>query len=344
MTLVVVNKGTKKHALAIMGKTMSPKRTPTIAVGKTDAAHDHARGRQVPHLGSRDEQHESREVHHRQGARHQGLVQQRHERLDGSGGSYGGSGSGCRSQPGVRRHGRDRARHDGSRHGRLRPHVTSLPRPVRRAVIFGAPFLAYLIGVAHPARLVVGESDRLFLAIHLGFPFVICLLAWALYLLVDGVENRAATPARVLVIPFAVAYTAFESFAGIARGAFVWKANDLPLDRQQNAAELISSVTHSGLARPLWLTATALWLAAALSVVVALRRRAPVPALVLLAAGALLFGMTPRQAVGPGRHGGVPRRLGLGRAAREPRSRAGPGGRARAEHNVGAVSPTQPRR
>ena len=121
-------------------------------------------------------------------------------------------------------------------------------------MIFGAPFLAYLIGVAHPARLVVGESDRLFLAIHLGFPFVICLLAWALYLLVDGVENRAATAARILVIPFAVAYTAFESFAGIARGAFVWKADDLPPDRQQNAAELISSVTHSGLARPLWLT------------------------------------------------------------------------------------------
>ena len=35
VTLVVVNKGTKKHALAIMGEAMSPKRTPAIAVGKT---------------------------------------------------------------------------------------------------------------------------------------------------------------------------------------------------------------------------------------------------------------------------------------------------------------------
>jgi len=35
VTLVVVNKGTTKHALAIMGETMSPKRTPTIAAGKT---------------------------------------------------------------------------------------------------------------------------------------------------------------------------------------------------------------------------------------------------------------------------------------------------------------------
>jgi hypothetical protein len=35
VTLVVVNRGTKKHALAIMGTTMSPKRTSAIAVGKT---------------------------------------------------------------------------------------------------------------------------------------------------------------------------------------------------------------------------------------------------------------------------------------------------------------------
>ena len=88
----------------------------------------------------------------------------------------------------------------------------------------------------HPSHLVVGESDRLFLAIHLAFPFVICLLAWALYLLVDGVENAAATAVRVLVIPFAVAYTTFEAVAGIARGAFIWKAEDLTGDRQLDAA------------------------------------------------------------------------------------------------------------
>ena len=35
VTLVVSNKGTKQHALAIMGATMQPKRTPAIGVGKT---------------------------------------------------------------------------------------------------------------------------------------------------------------------------------------------------------------------------------------------------------------------------------------------------------------------
>jgi hypothetical protein len=35
LTLVVVNNGTKKHGLAIMGMTGTPKRTPAIAAGKT---------------------------------------------------------------------------------------------------------------------------------------------------------------------------------------------------------------------------------------------------------------------------------------------------------------------
>ena len=175
----------------------------------------------------------------------------------------------------------------------------TIPRPVRRAVIFGAPLLAYFIGVLHPDKLVFGEKDRLFMAIHIAFPFVICLLAWALFLLVDGVDNRAATLARILVVPFAVAYTAFEAVAGIARGALVWKETDLPAGEQLGARQVISDFTHSGLARPLYLTASLLWLAAALSVVVALRRRASVPALGLMALGAVLFAYTHVRPWGP---------------------------------------------
>jgi hypothetical protein len=178
--------------------------------------------------------------------------------------------------------------------------VTTVPRPLRRAVIFGGPVLAYLIGIGHPDHLAVGESDRLFIAIHVAFPFAICLLAWGLWLLVDGVDNRAATAARVLVVPFAIAYTAFESVAGIARGTLVWKANDLSGDRQLHAAELISAWTHSGVARPLYVTASVLWLAAALGVVAALRRRAPAPALALMTLGALLFAWTHVRPWGPG--------------------------------------------
>jgi hypothetical protein len=126
----------------------------------------------------------------------------------------------------------------------------SVPRPVRRAVIFGGPLLVYLLGIVHPDTVVLGERNRLFMALHFAFPFLICLLAWTLLLLVDGVDGRAATVARILVIPFAVAYTAFEAVAGIARGTIVWKYADLPEELQPGGARLISSFTHSGIARP----------------------------------------------------------------------------------------------
>jgi hypothetical protein len=41
-------------------------------------------------------------------------------------------------------------------------------------------------------------------------------LGYVLWLLVEGVTNRAATLARALIIPFLVAYTALDAILGIA--------------------------------------------------------------------------------------------------------------------------------
>jgi len=159
----------------------------------------------------------------------------------------------------------------------------------RRAVLFGAPFLAYVAGMLHPTHVLVDGSPWRYLGLHLVWPLLVCLLAWMLLLLVEGVHNPAAIVVRVLAIPFAVAYTLYTAFAGIAIGAFVWKANELPAEQQSTAAALIESVTHSSLAGPIRLCANLLWLAAALAAVVALRRQAPLPALALVAAGATAF-------------------------------------------------------
>jgi hypothetical protein len=173
------------------------------------------------------------------------------------------------------------------------------PRPaLRRAVIFGGPLLFYLAGTLHP-QLLFGQSNSLFLGIHLAIPFLVCLLAWGLLLLVDGIDDRAATLARVLTIPFAIAYTAFATFDGIALGTMVGKANELPEATQPDAAQLIRSVGNSELEWPLYLIASSLWLAAALAAVVALRGRAPLPALVLLAGGAALFAKSHVSPWGP---------------------------------------------
>ena len=72
-------------------------------------------------------------------------------------------------------------------------------------------------------------------------------------------------------------------------------------DEQRPAAELIHSVSHSALARPLYLVASLLWLAAMSAVVVALwsRTQAPRPALVLLAVGAAAFARSHVRPWGP---------------------------------------------
>jgi hypothetical protein len=156
-------------------------------------------------------------------------------------------------------------------------------------VLFGAPALAYVAGMLHPDHVLANGGPWLYLGIHLAWPFLACMLAWMFILLVEGVEGAAANAVRVLAIPFAVAYTLYTAFAGVGIGAFVWKANELPADQQPAAGTLIENVTHSSIGSPIHWTATALWLATALAVVVALRNRAPLGGLILFAAGAAAF-------------------------------------------------------
>ena len=118
-------------------------------------------------------------------------------------------------------------------------------------------------------------------------------------LLVDGVDGRAATAARLLAVPFAVAYTLFTAFDGVAIGAFVWKANALPPAQRQAAGNLIRSVSHSAIQHSLYLVASLCWLAAVLAVIAALWRRAPLPALVLLGLGAAAFARSHVRPWGP---------------------------------------------
>jgi hypothetical protein len=160
---------------------------------------------------------------------------------------------------------------------------------LRRTVLFGAPALAYVAGMLHPNHVLSHGSPWAYLGVHLAWPFLACLLAWMCILLVEGVEGGAATGARVLAIPFAVAYTLYTAFAGVGIGAFVWKANELPANQQPAASALIENVIHSSIGSPIRWTATLLWLATVLAVVLALWGRAPLGGLALFAVGAAVF-------------------------------------------------------
>ena len=171
---------------------------------------------------------------------------------------------------------------------------------LRRTVVFGAPLLAYIAGILHPDHVLDHGDPWLFLGVHLAWPLLLCLLAWMIVLLVEGVEGWAATAARVLAVPFAVTYMLYTAFAGVGIGAFIWKGSELPADQQPVANTLIQNVLHSSITGPIHLAATVFWLTAVFSVAFALIGRVPVPSVVLLAAGACAFAYRHERPWGPG--------------------------------------------
>ena len=176
-------------------------------------------------------------------------------------------------------------------------------RTPRRVVLLVVPSLYILLGLLHPtANPELGDETDLFIGLHIAQLFLIAGLAYVLWLLVEGVAGRAATVARALILPFAVAYTALDAVLGIAWGIAAEAANDLPAKDQPGAGRLVDALI-SGDPDPRGLIlhwgAGLLWLAAALAVVLALSRTAPVGALVSMSLGAAVFTLGHAPPVGP---------------------------------------------
>jgi hypothetical protein len=171
---------------------------------------------------------------------------------------------------------------------------------LRRAVLFGVPLLYVVLGLLHTDNPEVGDETGLFIWLHIAQLFLIGGLAYMLWLLVEGLDGRAARVARALILPFVILYTALDAVLGIAWGIVAEKANELPVADQPAAGRLIDSLLE---AEPrgyiLYFGAGLLWLAVALTVVTALGGRAPRPALALMAIGAMVFALGHAQPVGP---------------------------------------------
>lgn len=178
---------------------------------------------------------------------------------------------------------------------------------VRRAVLFGVPLLYLVLGLLHPnPDPGLGDETGLFIGLHIGQLFLIGGLAYALWLLVDGVDGRAARVVRALILPYAITYTALDSIAGISMGTVVREANALPAADQAAAGRLIDAVraeTWDGYL--FYFTTASIWLAAALAVVIALRKSAPRPVLVLMGLGAAGLRGRPSTTVRPDRDGAL---------------------------------------
>lgn len=184
------------------------------------------------------------------------------------------------------------------------PEVTTMQNKstlVRRTFLLGTPLLYIVLGILHPMEDPgLGEPTRLFVGLHIWQLFLIGGLAYSLWLLVEGIQGRAAAIARALIVPYAIAYTTLDAIAGIAMGTMVGEANALPAADQAVAGRLIDALREPDPAGyALYFATGLLWFGAVLGVVFALRGRAPRGALILMAVGGLIFAVGHPPPPGP---------------------------------------------
>lgn len=171
---------------------------------------------------------------------------------------------------------------------------------MRRVVLFGVPLLYVALGLLHTDNPEVGDETGLFIGLHIAQLFLLGGLVYMFWLLLEGLDSRAARVARALILPFVILYTALDAVLGIAWGIVAEKANELPVADQPAASRLIDDLLEpEPLGYVLYFGAGLLWLSLALAVVTALWNRAPRPALALMAIGATVFALGHARPVGP---------------------------------------------
>jgi hypothetical protein len=140
----------------------------------------------------------------------------------------------------------------------------------------------------------------LWITIHIVQIAIICLLGGTVLVLARGLRSRAATMARVAVLPFAAFYSAFDAVPGLSQGLLASHAQQHPA---QAAVLTDASSALDPLEEPaimvVYAIGVACWLLAAGGAAVALRGHAPTAGIVLLGAGAAVFAIDHAAPFGP---------------------------------------------
>jgi hypothetical protein len=170
---------------------------------------------------------------------------------------------------------------------------------LRRVFLVATPLTLAIVLWFHPPG---GEFDAVYegvrhdvgawLFVHTVFLLFIPLMAFAVFLLLNGLQSRAATMSRIALVVFLVFYTAYEVTVGLGTGILVDYANGLPASEQAAVADAIQHLNRDAvLADPLSVSLVAGvlgWVVAMVAAAVAIRRDgAGWPATVLLGLAAL---------------------------------------------------------
>jgi hypothetical protein len=170
---------------------------------------------------------------------------------------------------------------------------------VRRGVLFGAPLGYIVLGLVHPDDPDVGDDATFFIYLHVVQLFLIALVAYALWLLVEGVDSRAATVVRIGVLPYAVFYTAFDSLAGIATGLIAQEGGNLSAADGAAVQRLLDNLGEEPLLAFSYLASGITWLVPAAAAALALRDRVPIWVTVVMVVGAAVFAVAHPWPPGP---------------------------------------------
>jgi hypothetical protein len=165
---------------------------------------------------------------------------------------------------------------------------------LRRVFLVATPLALAAVLWFHPPG---GEFDAVYegvrhdvgawLFVHTVFLLFIPLMAFAVFLLLNGLQSRAATVSRIALVFFLVFYTAYEVTVGLGTGILTDYANGLPASEQAAVADAIQHLNRDALlADPISVSLVAGvlgWAVALVAAAVAVRRGgAGWPATVLL--------------------------------------------------------------
>jgi hypothetical protein len=161
---------------------------------------------------------------------------------------------------------------------------------VRRAVLFGGPLGYIVLGLVHPMDdLEVGDAAGFYIFLHLIQPFLIALIAFGLWLLVDGLESTAATVVRYSLVAYLIVYSMFDAVAGVATGLIVQEANGMSVADQAAVQRMMDGIGEHGVLVTLWIGAGVSWLIPAVAAALAVRDRVPRWVTATMVLGAILF-------------------------------------------------------
>ena len=178
---------------------------------------------------------------------------------------------------------------------------------LRRLFLVAMPLALAVVLWFHPPggdNIYEGVRDDVgaWLFVHTAFLLFTPLLAIATYLLLSGLESRAAAVSRVALVFFLVFYTAYEVTVGVGTGVLVEYANGLPAVEQAAVADAIQDYNGSAiLGDPLSVSLVlglVGWVVAMIAAAVALRRAGAVWPVTVLVGVAALFAVHPPP-VGP---------------------------------------------